>query len=163
MSGENEDSAPPEGGESEAGWLVDGVKIPAPPPGAQLSTQGRRLYRWICEALLRNGRSIDAAGIQITMLVHTMLAWVEDMKLVVSEGRYGTSENGNKYEKPHSYNERAARAEIKRELPEACLTVMSEIEARLKVSKTQQAGVQDDLFDELLGHGQKSPRNAGLH
>lgn len=163
MSGENENGAPPAGGEVETGWLVDGVEIPAPPPGAQLNTTGRRLYRWICEALLRNERKIDAAGIQITMLVHTMLSWAADMSLVTKEGRYGISENGNRYELPHSYNERTARAEIRRELPEACLTVMSEIEARLKESRTQQDSGQDDLFAELLEHGQKSPRNDGLH
>lgn len=92
-----------------------------------------------------------------------MQAWAHDMKLVVSEGRYGVSKEGNRYELPHSYNERTARTEIKRELPEACLTVMAEIEARLKESKTQQGGDQDDLFKDLLEHAHKGHRNAGLH
>lgn len=164
MSGEKEREVPLDGDDSAAdGWLDGEIKIPPPPPGAQLTTTGRRLYRWICEALLRNGRKIDAAGIQITMLVHTMQAWVEDMKLCVSEGRYGTSENGNRYEKPHSYNERNGRADIKRELPEACLTVMSEIEARLKESKTTGQGEQDDLFGDLLDHAASGPRNDARH
>lgn len=163
MSGDKANDAPLDenvsGGDD---WLCGG-KIPSPPPGAHLTTTGRRLYVWICNALLRNGRKIDAAGIQITMLVHTLLTWADDMKLCVAEGRYGVSENGNKFELPHSYNERNARSEIKKELPEACLTVMSEIEARLKESKTKEAEGQDDLFAELLEHAKSGPRSGAPH
>jgi hypothetical protein len=137
-------------------YRVAGVEIPAPPPSAQLDRQRKRLYEWICVQLARDGRQIRAAGIQIVMLVHTMDAWSKDMALCVSEGRYGTSDKGNSYELPHSYNERIARAEIKRELPEACLTVMSVIEAKLKESKTV-GGQQDDLFGDLLDHAKARP------
>lgn len=138
---------------------VGGKPIPAPPPGSHLTTQGRRLYHWICTALMEDGRSIRAAGIQIVMLVHTFVAWSEDMKSVVELGRYATSKDGNTYELPHSYNERKAREEIKRELPEACLTVMSQVEARLKESKigTPQ---QDDLFADLIDHAKRRPSAA---
>lgn len=133
-----------------------GVEIPAPPPGHNLDRNGRRLYDWICEALIKDGRKISAAGIQIVLLVHTFQSWSTDMKLCVELGRYGTSENGNRYELPHSYNERNSRSEIKRELPEACLTVMSQIEARLKESKVV-GGQQDDLFADLLEHAKSRP------
>ena len=94
---------------------------------------------------------------QIVLLVHTFLTWSKDMKLCMSaEGRYATSENGNKYELPHSYNERNQRAELKRELPEACLTVMSQIEARLKESKIE-GGAQDDFWPDLIGHAKEHP------
>lgn len=131
--------------------------IPQPPPGSHLTTTGRRLYNWICKALIADGRKIDAAGMQIVLLVHTFLAWSDDLKLCLEFHRYSVSENGNRFELPHSYNERNARQEIKRELPEACLTVMSQIEARLKESKTKGGGYQDDLFGELVEHGQSRP------
>lgn len=147
------------GGDDLTNKTVGGKPIPAPPPGSHLTSQGRRLYYWICEALIDDGRSIRAAGIQIVMLVHTFIAWSADMKLCVELGRYGTSKDGNQFELPHSYNERKARDEIKRELPEACLTVMSQIEARLKESKIGDSK-QDDLFEELLDHGRSRPRVA---
>ncbi len=140
--------------------MVGGVEIPPPPPNSHLTTGGRRLYDWICEALIKDGRKISAAGIQIVMLVHTMTTWSADMKLCLEAGRYGESKDGNRYELPHSYNERNARAEIKRELPEACLTVMSQIEARLKESKVV-GGVQDDLFADLVDHAKDRPRAFG--
>lgn len=148
---------------SGEGWVrrkVAGVEIPAPPPGHNLDRQGMRLYDWIAEALIRDSRNIKAAGIQIMMLAHSIQAWSKDMDLCVREGRYGESEKGNKYELPHSYNERIARAEIKKELPEACLTVMSTIEARLKESKTE-SGAQDDLFADLVDHARGRPSATG--
>lgn len=135
---------------------VGAANIPKAPPGSHLDTQGRRLYEWICQSLIDDGRTINAAGIQIVLLVHTFLSWSADSKLCAQEGRYGISDNGNRYELPHSYNERAARSELKRELPEACLTVMSQIEARLKESKIG-AGGQADLFEDLLGHARNRP------
>ncbi len=137
-----------------------GITIPTPPPGHNLDRQGRRLYDWICTALINDGRKVGAAGIQIVLLVHTFLAWSEDMKACITDGRYAESKEGNKYELPHSYNERKARDEIKRDLPEACLTVMSQIEARLKESKTG-GGVQDDLFADLVEFGRDRPNGTG--
>jgi hypothetical protein len=137
--------------------MVAGVEVPAPPPGAHLDHQRRRLFDWIYVQLIKDGRKVRASGIQIVMLVHTIDAWSKDMKICMSEvGRYGTSRDGNRYELPHSYNERKARDEIMRELPEACLTVMSSVEARLRESKMGETG-QDDLFDELLEHGRARP------
>ncbi len=147
------------GGDDLRNTTVGGKPIPQPPPGSHLSTTGRRLYRWICEALMSEGRNVGAAGIQIVMLAQALDAWAQDMKDCNELGRYGISEKGARYELPHSYNERNAREQIKRELPEACLTVMSTIEARLKESKTA-GGQQDDLFDELVGHGRNRPSAA---
>ena len=145
------------GGDDFSKPSAGGKPIPPPPPGSHLTTQGRRIYRWICEALLDDGRSIRAAGMQIVMIVHTFEMWSRDMKDCIELGRYGTSKDGNRYELPHSYNERNAREQIKKELPEACLTVMSQIEARLKESKIGEQK-QDDLFDELLQHARSHPR-----
>lgn len=158
------DSQAPPGGADEKKWVrvVAGHEIPAPPPGHGLDRQGMRLYDWICISLIEDGRKIRAAGIQILMIVHTLQAWVADMKLVVDLGRYGESKDGNKYELPHSYNERNGRSEIKRDLPEACLTVMSQVEARLKESKIGGTD-QDDLWPELLAHATASPGNASRH
>lgn len=146
----------PGGGDSRAKRVVAGVEVPAPPPGHGLDRQGLRLYDWICDALIRDGRSIKAAGIQVMLLAHSLQAWSADMKMCVELGRYATSDNGNRYELPHSYNERQGRAEIKKELPEACLTVMSTIEARLRESKVV-GGQQDDLFADLVDHARERP------
>lgn len=146
----------PGGGEGWARKVVAGIEIPAPPPGHNLDRQGLRLYDWIAEALVRDGRNIKAAGIQIMMLAHSIKTWSDDMKLCVDLGRYGESEKGNRYELPHSFNERNGRSEIKKELPEACLTVMSTIEARLRESKTGAQG-QDDLFAEMVEYGRGRP------
>lgn len=158
------DSQVPSSTADEKKWtrMVAGHEIPAPPPGHGLDRQGMRLYDWICVSLLEDGRKIRAAGLQILMIVHTLQAWVADMKLVIELGRYGESENGNRYELPHSYNERNGRAEIKRDLPEACLTVMSQVEARLKESKMGIAD-QDDLWPELLAHATGSPASGPKH
>lgn len=139
---------------------VAGVEIPPPPPGHNLDRGGMRLYDWICEALIRDGRTIRAAGIQLVLLVHTFQSWSADMKLCIADGRYAESKDGNRYELPHSYNERRARDEIKRELPEACLTVMSQIEAKLKESKVL-GGHQDDLFADLVEFGKERPSATG--
>lgn len=147
----------PAAGKKHEDAACGGSRIPPPPPGSHLTTTGRRLYSWICEALIADGRKIDAAGMQIVMIVHTFLAWSDDLKLCLELKRYAVSENGNRFELPHSYNERNARQEIKRELPEACMTVMSQIEARLKESKTKGGGYQDDLFGDLVEHGQSRP------
>ncbi len=144
------------GGGDGGGGGVAGIAIPDPPPGHNLDRQGRRVYDWICSALIADGRKISAAGMQIVLLVHTFQAWSADMKLCIECGRYGESKDGNRYELPHSYNERNSRAEIKRELPEACLTVMSQIEARLKESKVG-GQAQDDLFAELVEFGRGRP------
>lgn len=144
------------GGGDGGGRTVAGIEIPAPPPGHNLDRQGRRLYDWICTALINDGRKISAAGMQIVLLVHSFLAWSGDMKLCIDLGRYAESKDGNRYELPHSYNERRTRDEIKKELPEACMTVMSQIEARLKESKTG-GGVQDDLFADLVDFGRARP------
>jgi len=146
----------PGGGEGWVRKVVAGVDVPAPPPGHGLDRQGLRLYDWIAEALIRDGRNIKAAGIQLMMLAHSLQSWSEDVKLCVTEGRYGTSEKGNRFELPHSFNERNSRAEIKKELPEACLTVMSTIEARLRESKTG-AAQQDDLFGDMVEFAKGRP------
>ncbi len=147
------------GGSGRTRKTAAGVDIPAPPPGHNLDRQGLRIYDWICEALIEDGRQIRAAGLQLVLIVHAFLSWSADMKLVIEKGRYGESPNGAQIELPHSYNERRARDEIKRELPEACLTVMSNIEARLRESKIND-NPQDDLFAELLEHGKSRPSAA---
>lgn len=139
--------------------VVAGHVIPAPPPGSNFDRQQRRMYDWICVQLIKSGRKVDAAGIQIMLLVHTLDAWSKDLKDCIALGRYGESEKGNRYELPHSFNERAARESIKRELPEACLTVMSGIEARLRESKIGESP-QDDLFADLVDHASKRPSAA---
>ena len=136
-----------------------GVDLPMPPPSIEVDDEWRRIYIWLCDQLIGSKRDITAAAMQLTLLVECIRAWVADRALCESEGRYAISENGNRYELPHSYNERKSAEQLKRDLPEACMTVMSQVEARLKESKIGEGG-QDDLFGELVAHGRSRPSAA---
>jgi hypothetical protein len=144
--------------EKRAQWMTSGgVAVPMPPPMMKTDARWKSLYILLCEGLIEDGRQIRAAAIHITLLVESILTWIEDRRLCEEEGRYAISKEGNRYELPHSYNERKANEQLKRELPEACMTVMSQIEARLKESKIGDQK-QDDLFDDLLEHARSRPR-----
>lgn len=135
------------------------VDLPMPPPSMEVDAEWRRIYLWLCDQLIASKRDITAAGMQLTLLVECIRAWVSDRALCEKEGRYAISENGNRYELPHSYNERKNAEQLKRDLPEACMTVMSQVEARLKESKIGEGG-QDDLFGDLVEHGRSRPSAA---
>jgi hypothetical protein len=136
--------------------IVAGVQVPDPPPGSRLDRQARRIYEYLCVILSRDGRNVQTAAVHLVMLTYTIHTWSQDLKLCLDLGRYRLTDNGNRVEQPHSYNERNGRAQIMKDLPEACLTVMSNIEARLKESKSGSDG-QDDLFDALVSHGKSRP------
>lgn len=138
-------------------WMTkSGAQVPMPPPMLKVDDKWKALYVWLCEGLLEDGRQIKSAAMHLTLLVESILAWIEDRRLCESEGRYAVSRDGNRYELPHSYNERKGSEQLKRDLPEACMTVMSQIEARLKESKIGDQK-QDDLFEELLDHARSRP------
>ncbi|WP_088147054.1 hypothetical protein [Achromobacter denitrificans] len=136
-----------------------GIELPMPPPPIKVDDEWRRIYIWLCDQLIGSKRDITAAAMQLTLLVDCIRAWAHDRALCEKDGRYATSKEGNRYELPHSYNERKGAEQLKRDLPEACMTVMSQVEARLKESKIGEGG-QDDLFGDLVAHGRSRPSAA---
>lgn len=160
MDSDKPSLTPISGRGKETQWMTrTGVPVPMPPPLLKPDARWKSLYIWLCEGLIEDGRSIKSAAMHITLLVESILTWIDDRTLCEKEGRYAISKDGNRYELPHSYNERKSSEQLKRELPEACLTVMSQIEARLKESKIGEVK-QDDLFAELLEHGRSRPSAA---
>lgn len=135
------------------------IELPMPPPSFQADDDWKRIYIWLCDQLIASKRDITTAAMQLTLLVECIRAWVSDRALCEKEGRYAISKDGNRYELPHSYNERKNAEQLKRDLPEACMTVMSQVEARLKESKIGENG-QDDLFGDLVAHGRSRPNAA---
>lgn len=140
------------GGSGSGGGPPVGGTKPAlsPPPGANLTTQGRRVWDYICNSLIDAGVDITTAGVSILMAVQTYLEWGEAMKLCVDVGRYGTSKKNVPFEHQHSHNEKRARESLCKMLPDNCLTALSLVEVRLKQSKTIGGPQQDDLFGELV-------------
>lgn len=151
MTTENKNLVMFPGGSGSGGGPPVGGKPPlSPPPGANLSTQGRRVWEYICQSLIDAGVDITTAGVFILMAVHTYIEWSDAMKLCVENGRYGTSKKGVPYEHQHSHNEKRARESLCKMLPDNCLTALSLVEARLKQSKTIGGPQQDDLFGDLV-------------
>ncbi|WP_051711526.1 terminase TerL endonuclease subunit [Andreprevotia chitinilytica] len=78
------------------------IQSPKPPPLANLSTQERRVWDYICEALRQAGIEHVTAGLTIKIICRTYIDWLEAVALC-DNGRYELSKNGNPYELPHSY------------------------------------------------------------
>lgn len=124
------------------------VVSPAPPPGdGGLSAKERRVWDYICDNLRAAGLEHITAGLAIKVISRTYIDWLTEIAACEKEGRYAVSDNGNKYELPHSYNERQHKKDLLKWLPQACLTIPSVVNARAKLGD---AGLQDDLFGDLV-------------
>ncbi|MDR3427953.1 P27 family phage terminase small subunit [Silvimonas sp.] len=122
---------------------------PEPPPGANLTTQERRVWNYICDGLRESGIDHRAAGITIKVICQTYVDWLDAIKLCTKHGRYLTSKNGDPYDAPHSNNEKRCKQDLLKWLPEACLTIPSMTAAQAKLGDE---GPQDDLFGDLVTH-----------
>ncbi|WP_375591588.1 hypothetical protein [Chitiniphilus eburneus] len=131
------------------GGKVGEIASPRPPPGANLSTQERRVWEYICASLVAAGVEHVSAGLTIKVICRTYVDWLAELKRCDEEGRYGRSGNGNAYELPHSYTEKQLKRDLLKWLPEACLTIPSLVAARAKLGDN---GLQDDLFADLVAH-----------
>ncbi len=129
------------------------VVSPRIPPGANLSTQERRVWEYICDNLAAAGLEHVTAGLTIKVITRTYMDWLEALRDCDNTGRYATSDNGNRYELPHSYTEKQLKKDLLRWLPQACMTIPSLASARAKLGD---GGQQGDLFDELVHHATAS-------
>lgn len=96
---------------------------------------------------------------QLKLFVKCVRAWVEDRVLCEKHGRYAISKEGNRYELSYSYNDHKGAEQLKRDLPEACMTVRSQVEARLKKIKAGRAA-RTVVLGELVEHGRSRPSAA---
>lgn len=160
---DGDDVSPPfaviEGGLSKSASSAAGentAQSPKPPPGANLTTQERRVWEYICESLQMAGVEHLTAGLTIKIICRTWMDWIKHLDQCDKEGRFGQSEKGHRYELPHSYTEKQLKKDLLRWLPEACLTIPSLVSARAKLG---QVNLQDDLFGDLVSQATSDRKN----
>ncbi|WP_374335106.1 hypothetical protein [Methyloversatilis sp.] len=135
------------------------AKSPDVPPLAALSTNERRVWKYICDSLVEAGLEHITAGLPIMVIVRTYSDWLEAAKKCELKGRYQESANsGWASEAPWAADERRLKSELGQWLPKACLTIPSLSKVR------KESGVesgQDDLFGAMAGHGRDRPASNG--
>lgn len=139
------------------------VKSPSTPPGASLTPRERKVWDYICHSLRDVGLEHYTCGLTISIICRTYVRWLDaERQLAEFEDENGgtyfvTTPNG--HVQPHQafYVVRNLKAELLKWLPESCLTLPSVVTAR---SKMPTASPQDDLFDNLVGHGRSHPSAA---
>jgi len=136
------------------------AESPDRPPGA-LSTQERRVWDYICEQLRAAGIEHRTFGLAAVVVCKTYIGW---MKLQSELDQFAARNGGsvmittpNGHSQPHQlfYMARDAKRELLQWLPECCLTIPALVTAR---SKLGDAGLQDDLFGDLVAHA-TAPRS----
>lgn len=137
------------------------VRSPDVPPGLELSELERQLYTYICTALAGAGIEHLTAGLPIVVIVRTYSDWIKAWQKCEDDGRTQTSQKtGWASPTPWAEDEKRLKMELGQWLPKACLTIPSFVRVRKDTGAT---GVQDDLFDDLVRHGQSSPGSALLN
>ena len=129
------------------------IVSPAPPPGANLSTQERRVWEYICEQLQLSGVEHRTAGITIVIIVRAWLKVVESLKDMAEKGEDLISEAGNPYMAPWTQRYYQNLKVLEKWLPQACLTIPS----LAKVKEGQGGPKTGDLFEDVLGFASAHP------
>lgn len=140
-----------------------GVQSPKPPPGADLSPRERKVWDYICQQLTAAGLEHLTCGLTISIVVRTYIRWIDAERTLANveaanNGTYFiTTPNG--HAQPHQafYVVKGLKQDLLKWLPEACLTLPSVATAK---SKLGNGAPQDDLFDNLVGHGRGHPSAA---
>ncbi|SMG09622.1 P27 family phage terminase small subunit [Paraburkholderia susongensis] len=129
------------------------------PPGVQLTSRERAVWDYIVARLTEEGLAHRTAGLAITVIARTYIAWVDaGIELEKVKEKHNGSyfiRTPKGYEQPHQayYTQRNLKQELLRWLPECCLTLPSRAAVMVKKPDDQ----QDDLFDDLVGHGAQHP------
>lgn len=141
------------------------IQSPPVPPGTQLDARERKVWDYICRMLTNAGMPHLTAGIAIAVVCRTFIRWV-DTEIRLSELEkttgtyYVTTPNG--FVQPHQYFFAAAKLkeDLRKWLPESCLTLPSTVTARAKLGDE---GQQDDLFGELVAHARVERKSTSTH
>ena len=131
------------------------LSSPEVPPGLTLDDVEQQLYAYICQSLKAAGIEHLTAGMPIVVIVRTYRDWLKAHRRCEEEGRTQVSpKSGWASPTPWADDEKRLKMELGQWLPKACLTIPSFVRVR---KDTGASGAQDDLFGELVAHGQNSP------
>ncbi len=133
------------------------VQSPDAPPGLKFSDLEQQLFEYICQQLRAAGIEHLTAGMPIAVIVRTYRDWLAALAKCDDPafGRTQTSmKTGWASPTPWAEDEKRLKMELGQWLPKACLTIPSFTRVR---KDTGNNGGQDDLFENLVGHGQSSP------
>lgn len=142
------------GASKPAGSAAEPVSPPVP-PHLSFGSREQEVFAHICAVLRQAGVEHLTAGLPIAVIVMTFCQWLDALKKCDEFGRTQTSKNGWESPTPWADDERRLKMELGQWLPKACLTIPSITRVR---KDTGQAGGQDDLFGDLVGHATSSPR-----
>jgi hypothetical protein len=113
------------------------------------------LFQHICDTLREARIGHLTAGMSIAVIVRTYRDWLKAWQQCEGEGRTQKSpKTGWVSTTPWAEDEKRLKMELGQWLPKACLTIPSFVRVR---KDSGPEGAQDDLFDELVRHGQSSP------
>ena len=136
------------------------VQSPSAPPGMNFTEAEIQIYDYICQTLRDSGIEHMTAGMPIAVIVRTYSQWLEASRLCEEKGRTQTAKSGWESPLPWADDEKRLKMELGQWLPKACLTIPSFVRVR---KDTGAQGGQDDLFADLVGHGQSSPKPGLQH
>lgn len=157
---------PDEEGNSALTSVGKQSRSPRPPPGTQLTQRERKVWDYICAVLREEGLPHLTAGLAIAVVCKSFVRYVTtEVLLAQFEEKNGGSyfiKTPNGHEQPHQlfYATQSLKADLLKWLPESCLTLPSSVMARAKMGD---AGVQDDLFGDLLAHALAAPGDKSKH
>lgn len=161
MSGSDitaEDQA--EAGLPEAPESSGGLGSPAPPPGANLTTQERRVYEYLCSVLREANLEHMTLGVTLCLVSQTWVALCDARKKCREKGRTQESKNGWHSPTPWADEENRCMRTLLDLLPRAGLDLLTLAKVRKELGDENP---QDDLFDDLVGHARSSPSARSLN
>lgn len=132
------------------------VESPPVPPGLVFDEIEQQIFDYICEQLRASRIEHLTAGLPIAVIVRTYRQWLMALDLCAEKGRTQKSQSGWHSPTPWADDEKRLKMELGQWLPKACLTIPSFV--RVKKDTGVQGG-QDDLFGDLVQHGQSSPQS----
>lgn len=161
MSGSDNTVDELEGAGSATGSdAAGGLRSPEPPPGANLTTQERRVYAYLCSVLREAGLEHTTLGVVLCLVSQTWVALCEARRKCRVDGRTQTSKNGWHSSTPWADEELRCQKTLLELLPRAGLDLLTLAKVRKELGDDDP---QDDLFGDLVKHAQSSPANKLLN
>lgn len=132
-------------------------EVRSPNPASNLGRDERDVWDYICQLFRDSGVEHMTAGLAIEMICGKWVLWRRAFNKCQRQGTTLESKNGGEYEAPWASQERALSNDLIRLFGQNGMTVMSH--AKTKALSGDRAP-QDDLFDDMVGHGRSHPSAA---